>query len=92
MSISSRTRLEFTLTVYRSRQFIKKDLHSKYKTVADAGLKQINRIHDNIIDKLRLLYKIEPYDQRIPQFTLKDQKENFEIKPTNLLLIKLSPK
>lgn len=55
------TRNLYSLPIEAYNNFIKKDLYSTHKTVEDAELKQINKIH--YVDRTG------PYDPRTPHFT-----------------------
>lgn len=78
---SNKTENSYALPIDKYN-FIEKVLHSKYKTVADTELKQINKDYYDLIDKQKLLDKTERYNPRNPHFTLKGHKENFETKLT----------
>lgn len=75
--LSDKTGNLYSLVIHIYNNFIKKELHSKYKRVADAELKQIYKDLYGWIDKLKLKDRIEPYNLRTPHFTLKDHKEKF---------------
>lgn len=65
----------FPIEMYEN--FIENELHSKYEIVADSELEIMNNKHYDLIDKLKLIDRTEPYKPRTPHFIFKGHKEKF---------------
>lgn len=88
--LSDKTENQYTLPD-DAYNFILKESNFKYKIVAYYGLNKINKKQFGLINKLKLLDRMEPYAPKTPHFTFKDHKANFESKLTVRLICPTKP-